>query len=65
MPDSYREVKYRCATDGCGNEQTIRYFLDDTILPFTCCVKCKAGFGKDTKDQAAFHIGMFPVGRAA
>jgi hypothetical protein len=65
MSQECKEIKYRCADAQCGNEQTIRYFTNDPVLPVTCCVKCRAGFGKELKDQMAFHIGMFPVGRAS
>jgi hypothetical protein len=61
----FREIKYRCTNPKCGAEQTIRYFPDDTLLPFTCCTACKAGFGKEVKDQAAYRIGMFPVQEVA
>jgi hypothetical protein len=35
------EVTYTCK---CGHKQTVRYFSDDSILPATCCVNCRAGF---------------------
>jgi hypothetical protein len=62
---NFREIRYRCTNDKCGAEQTIRYFVDDSVLPFTCCVACRAGFGKDKQDQASFRIGMFPVREVA
>jgi hypothetical protein len=60
--DRFREIKYRCTSDGCGNEQTIRYFLDEVLIPFTCCVKCRSGFGKEPSQMASYRVGMFPVG---
>lgn len=57
-----KEVKYRCANSHCKNEQIVTYFADDTPLPFTLCVKCKAGFGKDTQQILIGRQGMFPVG---
>jgi hypothetical protein len=59
--ERFREIKYRCSKDSCGHTQVIRYFLDDTVLPFTCCVTCRAGFGIEPGQMAAQHIGMFPI----
>lgn len=38
------EVDYVCK---CGHKQTVRYFPNDSILPATCCVNCRAGFNSD------------------
>lgn len=58
-------VEYTCSN--CGAKQTIRYFSDDSILPVTCCVKCRAGFEvrSELPSQAVNYmvnknIGMFP-----
>jgi hypothetical protein len=61
----FREITYRCTNSKCNHEQTIRYFADDSLLPFTDCVKCKAGIGEKRDVQAAHHIGMFPVAEVA
>ena len=57
----YREVTYRCSSDRCGHTQTIRYFLEDSVLPVTCCVKCRAGFGVESVGlMIQTSRGMFP-----
>lgn len=61
MSKTFKEVDYKCTTGNCTNTQTIRYFPDDAPLGFTCCVKCRAGFGRELGDQAQNRIGMFPV----
>lgn len=62
----FTEVEYACKNPACGHTQTIRYFSDlvngkpDVILPVTCCVKCRAGFGKELAEQYQAKLGMFP-----
>lgn len=53
------EVVYTCK---CGAKQTVRYFPEDTPLPATCCVACKAGFNTDLSygAMAARGLGMIP-----
>ena len=58
-------VEYTCNI--CEAKQTIRYFTNDSILPVTCCVKCRAGFEvrSESPSQAVSYmiskgIGMFP-----
>lgn len=60
--DPFNEVHYACTSSGCGNTQTIRYFLNDPPFPATCCVKCRAGFGSDMSygAMAARGVGMLP-----
>lgn len=57
MKQTLKEVTYTCT---CGHKQIITFFPDDTILPVTCCVKCRAGFGVELRDMIAFQKGMFP-----
>ena len=45
-------VVYQCPN--CGDTQTLRYFRSEFVLPQTCCVKCRAGFGNNPG-------GMFPM----
>ena len=63
MRQEITEVLYRCKTPNCGNTQTIKYWPDEQRLPATCCVKCKAGFGKEFgyQEMAARGMGMLPV----
>jgi hypothetical protein len=63
MAEKIIEVKYRCKTERCGNEQTIKYWEHEAIMPATCCVKCKAGFGKEYgyAEMAARGMGMLPI----
>jgi hypothetical protein len=56
----FKELTYTCATPSCGHKQDIRYFAADAVLPVTCCVKCRAGFGKELAEQYQSRIGMFP-----
>jgi len=60
---SMKEVLYRCTTEGCGHEHTMRYFPDEAVNPVHCCVKCQAGFGVDHREQVMRQIGMVPVGK--
>lgn len=60
-PDGLKEVTYRCANDGCDNEQVIRFFANLPTLQATCCVKCRAGFSRDIPTMLEHRIGMFPV----
>lgn len=60
-PDGLKEVTYRCANDGCDNEQVIRFFANLPTLQATCCVKCRGGFGRDVPTMLEHRIGMFPV----
>lgn len=59
MPSAFKEVTYTCANSECRHTQTIRYFADDTPLPVTCCVKCRAGFGVELPVMM-MGKGMFP-----
>ena len=54
-----REVKYTCK---CGNVQTLRYWGDESILPATCCVQCRAGFNNNIGygEMASIGMGMLP-----
>lgn len=61
MSSTLKEVDYTCSNPKCKSTQTIRYFADDKILPVTCCVACKAGFGVELMQQIAGHKGMFPT----
>ena len=54
------ETVYTCTNAKCGHTQTITDFAEQRILPVTCCVKCRAGFGKELEEMLARHIGMFP-----
>jgi hypothetical protein len=60
-PDGLKEITYRCANEQCDNEQVIRYFANLSVLPVTCCVKCRAGFGVDVPKMIEHGIGMFPI----
>lgn len=60
MSRTFREVTYTCAREGCGNQQTVRYFADDPMLPITCCTKCRSGFGVDLPQMMEQRKGMFP-----
>jgi hypothetical protein len=57
-----KEVIYTCtnAKRQCGHTQKITFFADDHILPVTCCVKCRAGFGDSLEVMIGQQIGMFP-----
>lgn len=59
----FREVTYRCTNEKCGNEQTVRYFVDDTAMPATCCTSCRAGLGLEMSlaQMASRGIGMLPT----
>lgn len=59
--EQFHEITYECSRQRCGNKQTIRFFATDPILPVTCCVSCRAGFGMDLGEMIASHVGMFPV----
>lgn len=55
----FRDLTYVCAQ--CGHTQSIRYFHSEAILPVTCCVKCRAGFGIPTSGEMVMrNVGMFP-----
>jgi hypothetical protein len=60
-PDGLKEITYRCSNEQCDNEQVIRFFANLQALPATCCVKCRAGFGRELGNMIENHIGMFPV----
>lgn len=53
-----KESTYTCSK--CAAVQTITYFADDQVLPVTCCVKCRSGFGVELGAMLANHVGMFP-----
>ena len=58
-----KEVVYTCTdylNKRCTHKQTITFFPDDPILPVTCCVKCRAGFGTELNAMLGQGIGMFP-----
>ena len=37
------------------------HFANLPTLQATCCVKCRAGFGRDIPTMLEHRIGMFPV----
>jgi hypothetical protein len=58
---SFKEVKYVCSNNKCGHTQVLRFFATDVVLPVTCCVKCRAGFGLPNVGlMMSEHKGMFP-----
>lgn len=61
IEQTFVEVEYRCSRQKCGHKQTIRFFSPEDILPVTCCVNCRAGFGVETVQMMQNHVGMFPV----
>lgn len=53
-------VTYTCSNKKCGDTQTLTFWDTEHPLPVTCCVKCKAGFGKELDVMIGHNIGMFP-----